>query len=95
MIGVCLNAKTDTFENASHSFVNKLLTTMAFKVTIGTLLAANNKRLCLEKGINSTFFLLEQCERAHGLIAYLFETEQCERATFSSTKADRNENGAV
>ena len=28
-------------------------------------------------------------------IAYSIETEQCERTAFSSTKTDRNENGAV
>ena len=35
---------------------------MTFKFAIGALLAAINKRLCLEKGINNTV-LLEQCER--------------------------------
>ena len=52
----------ETFENASHSFVNMLLITMIFKVTIGALLIAINKTLCFEKGVNNTV-LLEQCER--------------------------------
>ena len=51
----------ETFENASHSFVNRMLITMALKVAIGALLAAINKRLCFEKGIDNTV-LLEQCE---------------------------------
>ena len=45
--------KKETFEDASHSFVNKLLIAMAFKVAIGALLTAINKRLCFEKGINN------------------------------------------
>ena len=54
--------KTETFGNAAHSFVNRLLITMAFKVTIGALLIAINNRLCFEKGINNSV-LLEQYER--------------------------------
>ena len=46
----------ETFENAAHPFVNRLLISMAFKVAIGALLTAINKMLCFEKGINSTFF---------------------------------------
>ena len=52
----------ETIENAAHSFVNRLLITMAFKVAVGALLTAFNKRLCFEKGNNNTV-LLEQCER--------------------------------
>ena len=48
--------------HSAHSFVNRLLITVAFKVAIGALLTAINKRLCFEKGINNTV-LLEQCER--------------------------------
>ena len=52
------------FENVAHSFVNRLLITMAFKVAIGALLTAINKGLCFEKGINVLkTVLLEQCER--------------------------------
>ena len=57
-----LTPKTETFESASHSFVNMLLITMVFKVAISAFLIATNKRLCSEKGINNAF-LLEQCER--------------------------------
>ena len=53
--------KTETFENVAHSFLNRLLITMAFKVAIGALLTTINKRLCFEKGVNNTV-LLEQCE---------------------------------
>ena len=67
---------------------------MAFKVAIGALLTAINKRLCFEKGINNTV-LLEQCERLSFSLRIYLKTEQCERAAFSSTKTDRNENGAV
>ena len=52
----------ETFENATHSFVDRLLITMPLKVATGALLTAINKRLCFEKRINNTV-LLEQCER--------------------------------
>ena len=84
----------ETFVNASHSFVNKLLITMVFKVTIDAFLTAINKRLCFEKGINNTI-LLEQCERPSFSLRIYLKTEQCERAAFSSTKTVRNENGAM
>ena len=79
--------KTETFENASHSFVNRLLITMAFKVAIGAFLAAIDKRLCFEKGINETI-LLEQCKHLSFSLHIYSNTEQCERAAFSSTKTD-------
>ena len=50
------------FENSSHSFVNRLLMTIAFKVATGAFLTDMNKRLCLEKGFNNAA-LVEQCER--------------------------------
>ena len=46
-----MNAKKETSENASHSIVNRLLITMAFKVAIGDFLTAMKKRPCFEKGI--------------------------------------------
>ena len=55
--------KTEAYENASYSLVNKLLITMTFRVAIGALLTAVNKRLCFEKGISNAV-LLEPCERA-------------------------------
>ena len=61
------------FENASHTFLNLLLMTMAFKVAIGAFLTAINKRLCFEKGLNN-IVLLEQCEHLFfHFIAYSFE----------------------
>ena len=57
-----MNAKTETFQNAAHSFVNRPLIAMPFKVAVGALLTAINKRLCFEKEINNSV-LLEQCER--------------------------------
>ena len=57
-----LTPKTETFENAQHSFVDRLLITMAFKVAIGAFMAAVNERHCFEMGIDNTV-LLEQCER--------------------------------
>ena len=67
---------------------------MAFKFEIGALFTAINKRLCFEKEINNTV-LLGQCERVSFSLRIYLKTEQCERAAFSSTKTDRNENGAV
>ena len=45
------NGDEDENENAAH---NRPLMTMEFKVAIGALLKAINKRLCFEKGINKT-----------------------------------------
>ena len=39
-----------TFENAAHSFVDRFFITMPFKVAMGALLTAINKRLCSQKG---------------------------------------------
>ena len=71
--------KTETFENTSHSFVNKLLITMAFKLAIGAFLTGINKRLRFEKGINNTIFL-GQCERLSFSKCIHSKTEQCEGA---------------
>ena len=38
----------ETFENASHAFIERLSTTMAFKLAIGAFLTAADKRHCLK-----------------------------------------------
>ena len=67
---------------------------MASKEAIGAFLKAVNKSLRFEKGFDNTV-LLEQCERLSFSWRIHLYTEQCEVAAFSSTKTDRNENGAV
>ena len=42
--------KTETLENASNSFVERLLTTMASKLAIGAFLTATNRGDRFEKG---------------------------------------------
>ena len=44
-----------TFENASHSFVERLFITMAFKLTIGAFLTVANKSIVSKKGLTTPF----------------------------------------
>ena len=46
----------ETFENISHSFANRLLITMAFKVArVGAFLADINKRFVLKRELTTQF----------------------------------------
>ena len=75
--------KTETSENDSHSFVNRLLITMPFEVAIGAFLATTYKRLCFEKGTNGEMRTPQYSQRIH------LKTEQCEQAVLFF-----NENGS-
>ena len=84
---------------------------MAFKVPIGAFYTTINKRLCFEKGINNTILLeqcklvlftfrfvyISFCLH-FVFMAYLFKNgprKKCERAAFSSTNTDKNEDEIV
>ena len=68
----------ETIENASYSFVDKLLITMAFKFVIGVFLTVINKGFVLKRRLKNNTILLEQCERLSFLWNIHLKMEQCE-----------------
>ena len=71
----------ETLESGSHSFVNRLLITMALKVVIGTFLTAINKGFVLKKGLTTPFCWINvNGQRFYKQKRIETKTEQCERS---------------